>query len=211
MRGYNDCGNTVRYEILKRTGYFVTESSEHFAEYTPWFIKQAQPELLEQYEVPLDEYIDRCEKQIARWHADRAALERGDFEINPALSNEYGAQIIHSMETGQPSVIYGNVENRSLIDNLPEGCCVEVACLVDANGVQPTKVGALPPHLAAMMRTNINVQELTVEAALTHKREHIYHAAMLDPHTAAELSLDQIWSLVDELIEAHGDFLPEYH
>ena len=126
-------------------------------------------------------------------------------------SHEYGSGIIHSMETGQPRVIYGNVANYGLIDNLPQGCCVEVPCLVDKNGVQPTKIGALPPHLAAMMRTNVNVQELTVEAALTGKREHIYHAAMLDPHTAAELSLDQIWSLVDELIAAHGDWLPAYH
>ena len=211
MRGYRNTANKVRYEILQRMGYFVTESSEHFAEYTPWFINQARPELIEQYEVPLDEYIERCEEQIASWQADRAALERGDFEINPELSQEYGSLIIHSMETGVPRVIYGNVENRALIDNLPDGCCVEVPCLVDKNGVQPTKVGALPPQLAAMMRTNINVQELTVEAALTGKREHIYHAAMLDPHTAAELSLDQIWSLVDDLIEAHGDLLPAYH
>ena len=211
MRGYRNTANKVRYEILQRMGYFVTESSEHFAEYTPWFINQARPELIEQYEVPLDEYIERCEEQIASWQADRAALERGDFEIDPELSQEYGSLIIHSMETGVPRVIYGNVENRALIDNLPDGCCVEVPCLVDKNGVQPTKVGALPPQLAAMMRTNINVQELTVEAALTGKREHIYHAAMLDPHTAAELSLDQIWSLVDDLIEAHGDLLPAYH
>jgi alpha-galactosidase len=110
----------------------------------------------------------------------------------------------------QPRVVYGNVANRGLIDNLPQGCCVEVPVLVDKNGLQPTKIGSLPPHLAALMRTNVNVQELVVEAALTGKREHIYHAAMLDPHTAAELSLDQIWHLVDDLIEAHGDWLPRY-
>ena len=126
-------------------------------------------------------------------------------------SHEYGSGIIHSMETGQQRVVYGNVANNGLIDNLPQGCCVEVPCLVDKNGLQPTKIGALPPHLAAMMRTNVNVQELVVEAALTGKREHIYHAAMLDPHTAAELSLDEIWAMVDELIEAHGDWLPAYH
>jgi alpha-galactosidase len=126
-------------------------------------------------------------------------------------SQEYGARIIHSMETGTPRVIYGNVSNQGLIDNLPQGCCVEVPCLVDKNGVQPTRIGSLPPHLAALMQTNINVQALTVEAALTQQREHIYHAAMLDPHTAAELSLDQIWSLVDDLIEVHGDWLPAYH
>ena len=126
-------------------------------------------------------------------------------------SHEYGSLIIHSIETGTPRVIYGNVPNRGLIDNLPQGCCVEVPCLVDKNGVQPTQIGALPPQLAALMQTNVNVQALTVEAALTGKREHIYHAAMLDPHTAAELDLDQIWPLVDDLIEAHGDWLPEYH
>ena len=125
-------------------------------------------------------------------------------------SVEYGSLIIHSMEKGQSWKIHGNVQKTGLIENLPDGCCVEVPCLVDANGVQPTKVGSLPPQLAALMRTNINVQELTVEAALTGKREHIYHAAMLDPHTAAELSLEQICSLVDDLIEAHGDMLPAY-
>jgi alpha-galactosidase len=126
-------------------------------------------------------------------------------------SHEYGSGIIRSMETGQPAVIYGNVLNRGLIDNLPQGCCVEVPCLVDKNGVQPVRVGSLPPQLAAVMQTNINVQALTVEAALTGKREYIYHAAMLDPHTAAELDLDQIWHLVDDLIAAHGDWLPAYH
>jgi alpha-galactosidase len=126
-------------------------------------------------------------------------------------SHEYGAAIIHAIETNSPVVVYGNVPNSGLIDNLPAGCCVEVPCLVDKNGIQPTRIGTLPPQLAALMQTNINVQALTVEAALTHKREHIYHAAMLDPHTAAELDLAQIWSLVDELIAAHGEWLPHYH
>lgn len=126
-------------------------------------------------------------------------------------SVEYGSQIIYAMETGRPAVVYGNVGNHGLIDNLPAGCCVEVPCLVDRQGIQPTRIGALPPHLAALMQTNINVQALTVEAALTGKRQYIYHAAMLDPHTAAELDLDQITALVDDLIEAHGDWLPAYH
>jgi len=202
--------NRVRYEMLDRLGYFVTESSEHFSEYVPWFIKRDRPDLIEQFNIPLDEYITRCENQIADWETQRAALE-GGAPIEVKRSHEYGSLIIHSLETGVPRVIYGNVSNHGLIDNLPDGCCVEVPCLVDKNGIQPTKVGALPPHLAALMQTNINVQALTVEAALTGKREHIYHAAMLDPHTAAELSLDQIWSLVDDLIEAHGDWLPAYH
>jgi alpha-galactosidase len=201
--------NRVCYEILRRLGYFVTESSEHFSEYVPWFIKRDRPDLIERFNIPLDEYIRRCEAQIAAWEARRQALE-GGAPMDVQRSDEYGALIIHSLETGTPRVIYGNVINHGLIDNLPQGCCVEVPCLVDKNGIQPTKIGALPPHLAALMQTNINVQALTVEAALTGKREHIYHAAMLDPHTAAELDLDQIWSLVDDLIAAHGALLPAY-
>lgn len=202
--------NRVRYEMLKRLGYFVTESSEHFSEYVPWFIKRDRPDLIDRFNIPLDEYIRRCEEQIARWDAQQQALESG-AALTVQRSDEYGSLIIHSLETGTPCVIYGNVPNNGLIDNLPQGCCVEVPCLVDKNGIQPTKIGTLPPHLAALMQTNINVQALTVEAALTGKREHIYHAAMLDPHTAAELDLDQIWALVDELIAAHGDLLPTYH
>ncbi|MGD9101401.1 MAG: alpha-glucosidase/alpha-galactosidase [Anaerolineae bacterium] len=202
--------NRVRYEMLTRLGYFVTESSEHFAEYVPWFIKRDRPDLIERFNVPLDEYVRRCEAQIAGWDALRAKLERDDAPIEVRRSHEYGSLIIHSIETGTPRLVYGNVPNHGLIDNLPPGCCVEVPCLVDKNGVQPVRVGALPPQLAALMQTSINVQALTVEAALTRKREHIYHAAMLDPHTAAELDLDQIWSLVDDLIAAHGDWLPAY-
>ena len=209
-RGYRNLANHVRYEVFKRTGYFVTESSEHFSEYVPWFIKQNRPDLLEEFEIPVDEYITRCEIQIAEWEADKAALERGELNESYERSQEYGSLIIHSLETGTPRVVYGNVANNGLIDNLPQGCCVEVPVLVDKSGLQPTHIGKMPPHLAAMQQTNINVQSLVVEAALTRKREHIYHAAMLDPHTAAELSLDQIWSLVDELITAHGDMLPEY-
>ncbi len=208
-KGKQPSWNLVRYEVFKRFGYFVTESSEHFSEYTPWFIKRDRPDLIDQFNIPLDEYIRRCEEQIAGWHKMRAHLEAGnDIEVH--RSHEYGSLIIHSMETGQPRVVYGNVANKDLINNLPKNCCVEVPVLVDDNGLQPTKVGALPPQLAAIMQTNVNVQTLTVEAALTGKREHIYHAAALDPHTAAELSLDQIWSLVDDMIEAHGDWLPKY-
>ncbi len=202
--------NRVRYEMLARLGYFVTESIEHFAEYVPWFIKRDRPDLIKQYNIPLDEYIDRCENQIAAWEQMRAILESEDVPLHVERSPEYGATIIHSLETGNPSVIYGNVSNDGLIDNLPDGCCVEVPCLVDKNGIQPTQIGQLPLQLAALMQTNINVQALTVEAALTGDREHIYHAAMLDPHTAAELDLAQIWALVDDLIAAHGDWLPDF-
>ena len=202
--------NSVRYEMFKHLGYFVTESSEHFSEYVPWFIKRDRPDLIEQFNIPLDEYITRCENQIAGWEKMRSDFEDPNSTLEVKQSVEYGSLIIHSMETGQPRVIYGNVPNNGLIDNLPAGCCVELPCLVDHNGIQPTKIGSLPPHLAALMQTNINVQALTVEAAVTGKREHIYHAAMLDPHTAAELDLTQIHALVDDLIEAHGDWLPTY-
>jgi alpha-galactosidase len=203
--------NRVRYEMYQRLGYFVTESSEHFSEYVPWFIKRDRPDLIERFNIPLDEYIARCEKQIAGWETLRAQLETGDPLQEVRRSSEYASLIIHSILTGRPRVVYGNVPNRGLIENLPAGCCVEVPCLVDRNGIQPTHIGALPPHLAALMQTNINVQALVVEAALTGKREHIYHAAMLDPHTAAELDLDGIWFLVDDLLEAHRGWLPDYH
>ena len=201
--------NRVRYEIFKRFGYFVTESSEHFAEYVPWFIKRDRPELIEDFNIPLDEYPRRCENQIAKWDSMRVEYE-GDTPITHKRSHEYASRIVLGKVTGQPQVIYGNFPNRGLISNLPEGCCVEVACLVDKNGFQPTAFGDVPIQLAALMQTNINVQALTVEAALTGKKEYIYQAAALDPHTAAELSLDQIWNLVDDLIEAHGEYLPAY-
>ncbi|MEL6982486.1 MAG: alpha-glucosidase/alpha-galactosidase [Actinomycetota bacterium] len=206
--GIEGLSDAVRYEMYRRLGYFVTESSEHFAEYVPWFIKEGRDDLLDRFGVPLDEYPRRCVRQIERWEDMRADLEAPDSELEVVQSDEYGAGIIHSIETGEPRVIYGNVANEGLIDNLPEGCCVEVPCLVDGNGVQPTAVGALPPQLAALMQTNVNVQSLTVEAALTGNRDHLYHAAMMDPHTAAELDLDQIWSLVDDLLDAHGDMIP---
>ena len=200
-------GNRVRYEMLRRLGYFVTESSEHFAEYVPWFIKHDRPDLLERFNVPLDEYPRRCVAQIAGWDAERERLEGNEpLEVRPSF--EYAATIIRSLETGKPRVVYGNVPNERLLDDLPAGCTVEVPCLVDGNGVQPTRVGGLPPQLAALIRTNVNVQELTVEASLTGRREHVYHAAMLDPHTAAELDLDQIAGLVDALLAAHGDWIP---
>jgi alpha-galactosidase len=203
-------GNRVRYDMLQRLGYFVTESSEHFAEYVPWFIKQGQAELIQTYNIPLDEYPRRCESQVADWEQLSKVLTDPAVPLNVTQSQEYGAHIINAIETGEPAVIYGNVPNRGLITNLPEGCCVELPCLVDHNGVRPVAVGALPLHLAALMQTNINVQALTVEAALTGKRAHIYHAAMLDPHTAAELNLDQIWHLVDAMLAAHKDWIPAF-
>jgi alpha-galactosidase len=199
--------NRVRYDVLTHLGYFVTESSEHFAEYVPWYVKRDRPDLVERFNIPLDEYPRRCVAQIAGWEAERERLEGGGpIDVQPSF--EYAATIIRSIETGKPRVVYANVANDGLIDNLPAGCTVEVPCLVDANGVQPTRIGALPPQLAALIRTNVNVQELTVEAALTGRREHVYHAALLDPHTAADLDPAQIHDLVDALLAAHGDWVP---
>ena len=199
--------NRVRYDMFDRLGYFVTESSEHLSEYVPWFIKHHRPDLIERYNIPLDEYLTRCENQINEWEDMRVQLEAEETKIEFIHSVEYGSLIIHSLETGEPRRVYGNVPNAGLIDNLPGDCIVEVPCLVDKNGVQPTHIGSIPPQLAALMQTNINVQALTVEAALTELRDYIYHAAMLDPHTGAELDLDQIWSLVDDLMEAHQDWI----
>tara|TARA_B100001142_G_C14344269_1_gene659278 strand:+ start:238 stop:1554 length:1317 start_codon:yes stop_codon:yes gene_type:complete len=201
--------NLVRYEMLKRLGFFVTESSEHFSEYTPWFIKRDRPDLIEKFNIPLDEYITRCEKQISEWDEQRVSLENKNQSIELCQSHEYAASIINGLENGKEVTINGNVSNEGLIDNLPGNISVEVPCLINSNGIQPVRVGELPTHLAALMMTNINVQQLTVEASLSGKKEHVYHAAMLDPHTAAELSVDEIWHLVDDLLEAHGEMIPK--
>ena len=192
----------VRYEILRRFGYFVTESSQHFAEYVPWFIKQNRQDLIDQYEIPIDIYIDRCERNNKYW-------EKMNLLMNEPLerSNEYASYIMDAISNNNEVTINANVKNNNLIDNLPDDCCVEVPCVINSDGCKPQKIGRLPEHLAALMRTNINVQLLTAEAAITKKREHIYHAAMLDPLTAANLSIDEIYSMTDKLIEAHGDYL----
>ena len=199
----------VRYEILKRFGFFVTESSEHFAEYVPWFIKPNKEKLIEKYKIPLDEYILRCEYYSELWNE----LDK-DISIitNEAIkrSHEYASYIIDAIVNNNKFTVYGNFMNNGFIENLPSNCCVEVPCIVDNKGFYPQKIGRLPEQLSALMRTNINVQILTAEAALTKKREHIYHAAMLDPLTASHLSIDEIYALTDEMLEAHSDYLPEY-
>lgn len=200
----------VRYEMMLKFGYYITESSEHNAEYHPYFIKRNYPELIERFNIPLDEYPRRCVNQIERWAKMRDELVN-DTNLSHSRSHEYASYIFEAMETNVPFKIAGNVMNTGgLISNLPREACVEVPCLVDRGGVQPTYIGNLPPQCAALNRTNINTQLLTIEAAMTGKKEHIYHAAMLDPHTAAELSMDDIVSLCDDLIEAHGDWLPKF-
>ena len=200
----------VRYEIMKRFGYYVTESSEHSAEYTPYFIKDKYPELIERFNIPLDEYPRRCIKNIEKW-----ATQRDELTNNPnlrhELSREYASHIMAAMETNTPYKIGGNVINTGLITNLPQNACVEVPCLVDGSGVTPCYVGDLPEQCAALNRTNINEQLLTIEAAKTLKKEYIYQAALMDPHMQSELSIDDIVALCDDMIEAHKGWLPEYH
>ena len=206
IAGDPELARTVRVELYRRLGYYPTESSEHGAEYVPWFMRHE--ELVERFRIPVGDYVRRSEENLVEYERLRAALAAGEgFEIERSL--EYASLIIHSIETGTERVIYGNVRNDDLIENLPHGACVEVPCVVDRTGVRPTHVGILPPQLAALNRTFANVCELTVRAALEGKPEHVYHAAMLDPNTASTLTLDEIESLVDDLRAAHGASLPE--
>ena len=206
-----DFYDKVRLDYIRNFGYYCTESSEHNAEYNPFYIKRSYPELIQRYNIPLDEYPRRCVSQIRSWQEDFAAIT-ADSLRDHTRSNEYASRIMESIAGGTPMQIGGNVLNTGrLITNLPEEACVEVPCLVNGSGIHPCHVGALPVQCAAMNMTNINVQLLTIEAARTRKRDHIYQAAMLDPHTAAELSIDDIRAMVDELIEAHGSYLPEFH
>lgn len=199
----------VRFEMMKHFGYYVTESSEHFAEYLPYFIKSQYPELIERFNIPLDEYPRRCVNQIKGWEKMRQELV-DNKDLSHERSYEYGSRIMEAMETNNPYKIGGNVLNTGLITNLPADACVEVPCLVDRSGISPCYVGDLPPQLAALNMTNINAQLLTIEAFITLKKEHIYHAALLDPHTSSELSIDDIIALCDDLIVAHGDWLPKF-
>lgn len=199
----------VRYEYIKHLGYYCTESSEHNAEYNPFFIKDKYPELIDRFNIPLDEYPRRCVNQIEGWENEKNNILQ-DGKITHERSHEYASYIMEAVVTNQPIKIGGNVLNTGLIDNLPADACVEVPCLVDAQGIHPCHVGRLPVQLAALNMTNVNVQLMTIEAACTGKRENIYQAAMLDPHTAAELSLDDIVSMCDELIEAHGEYMKDY-
>lgn len=205
-----NCQNKVRLEYIKHFGYYCTESSEHNAEYNPFYIKSKYPELIEKYNIPLDEYPRRCINQIEAWKKEYQELLKSGVKERD-VSFEYAAGIMNSIVTNVPYQIGGNVLNNGLITNLPKEACVEVPCLVNRYGINPCHVGALPVQCAAMNMTNINVQLLTIEAAVTGKKEHIYQAAMLDPHTSSELDIDTIKKMVDDLIETHGDWLPKYH
>ncbi len=200
----------VRMDYIRRFGYYCTESSEHNSEYNMFYIKSKYPELIERYNIPLDEYPRRCVNQIAGWAKERDELKTGKH-LDHQRTKEYASYIMESIVTNTPYEIGGNVLNKGgLIENLPQDACVEVPCLVNGMGVHPCHVGRLPVQCAAMNMTNINVQLLTIEAAVTHKKEHIYQAAMLDPHTGSELDMDTIVRMVDDLIETHGSWLPRY-
>ena len=205
-----ECKDLVRLDYIKRFGYYCTESSEHNAEYNMFYIKSKYPELIDRYNIPLDEYPRRCVNQIAAWKEEYARiLEEGAKPRERTL--EYASRIMESIVTGMPIKIGGNVLNNGLITNLPSDACVEVPCLIDGYGIHPTHVGKLPVQCAAMNMTNINVQLLTIEAFMTGKKDHIYQAAMLDPHTGSELDIDTIVKMVDDLIETHGDWLPKFN
>ena len=200
----------VRMDYIRRFGYYCTESSEHNAEYNMYYIKSKYPELIERYNIPLDEYPRRCVNQIAGWAKERDELKTGKH-LDHQRTKEYASYIMESIVNNTPYEIGGNVLNKGgLIENLPQDACVEVPCLVNGKGVHPCRVGRLPVQCAAMNMTNINVQLLTIEAAVTRKKEHIYQAAMLDPHTGSELDMDTIVRMVDDLIDAHGSWLPQY-
>ena len=205
-----ECKDKVRLDYIDKFGYYCTESSEHNAEYNMFYIKKGYPELIEKYNIPLDEYPRRCVNQIAKWKDEyQQILQDGVKEHK--RSHEYASRIMEAIVTDTPYKIGGNVQNTGLIENLPSDACVEVPCLIDGQGIHPCHVGRLPVQCAAMNMTNINVQLLTIEAYQTRKKEHIYQAAMLDPHTGSELDIDTIVKMVDDLIDTHGDWLPKFN
>lgn len=206
-----DATNKVRMDYIRNFGYYCTESSEHNAEYNPYYIKSKYPELIQKYNIPLDEYPRRCTEQIDSWKKEYAELKENGIKEH-TRSIEYASHIMQSIVENKPYQIGGNVLNTGhLISNFPENACVEVPCLVNGSGITPCRVGTLPLACAALNMSNIAVQLLTIEAAKTRKKEYIYQAAMLDPHTASELDIDTIKKMVDELITSHGDYLPKYN
>jgi alpha-galactosidase len=199
-------GRRVRVELFKRFGFFPTESSEHSAEYVPWFLPH--DDQVARYRIQVDEYLRRSDENLAEWEEVKRALDAGeDLEVEP--NDELASQFIRARESGVRVALYGNVRNEGLIDGLPEDACVEVPVIADANGIRPEKIGALPPGCLALNRTFLNVAELTVRAAVEGSRELVYQAALVDPNTGATLGVDRIVDMVDDLVDAHGDLIPE--
>ena len=199
-------GRRVRVELFKRFGYFPTESSEHSVEYVPWFLHDDDE--VARYRSEIDEYLRRSEENLADWERLERRLDAGE-DIEVELNDELASQFVRALETGNGAELYGNVRNAGLIEGLPDDACVEVPVLVDGNGVQPTRIGAIPPQCLALNRTFLNVAELTVRAAVEGSRDLVYQAALLDPNTAATLTVHRILDMVDDLIEAHGALIPE--
>ena len=200
----------VRFDYIDKLGYYCTESSEHNAEYNGFYIKSRYPEMIDEFNIPLDEYPRRCVRQIEGWEKERDEI-LADGKITHERGHEYASYIMEAMVLNKPFKIGGNVLNNGLIDNLPPEACVEVPCLVDGSGVNPCRMGPLPLQLAAMNASNIYPQLLTIQAAVTGEKQYIYNAAMMDPLTGSELSIKDIVAMVDELLEAHKDWLPVYH
>ena len=207
-KGAKKHSDMVRLEMMRHFGYYVTESSEHNAEYTPYWIKSQFPELIEEFNIPLDEYPKTCVRLIKQWEGQFKELS--NHQISHIKTIEYASGIINAIQTGKPYSINGNILNNNLITNLPSDSIVEVPCLVDCNGIHGSFVGKLPTQCAALNQTNINVHSMVIEAATKKRKEALYQAAMLDPHTSSELILDKIRQLCDEMIKAHGDVLPKY-
>ena len=200
----------VRFDYMDKLGYYCTESSEHNAEYNPFYIKPSYPELVERFNIPLDEYPRRCINQIKDWKEVSEKM-LSDPDLGHTRSKEYASYIMEAVVTGKPYTIGGNVLNTGhLITDFPEHACVEVPCMVDGMGIHPTHIGSLPPVLAAMNMTNINTQLLTIEAARTRRKEDILRAVMLEPRCAAILSIDDMVKMVDELLQAHGPYMAMY-
>ena len=199
----------VRYDYIDKLGYYCTESSEHNAEYNSFYIKSRYPEMIDEFNIPLDEYPRRCVNQIEGWEKHKNEI-LADGKVTHTRSHEYASYIMEAIVTNKPYKIGGNVINNGLIPNLPADACVEVPCLVDGDGINPCYMGELPLQLAAMNASNIYAQLLAIEAAATQKKQYIYNAAMMDPLTGGELNIKDIYAMVDELLEAHKDWLPEY-
>ena len=199
-------GRRVRVEIFKRFGYFPTESSEHSVEYVPWILHH--DDQVEWFRSEIDEYVRRSDDNLVEYEDLKRSLDAGEI-LQTERNDELASQYIFALETGTPTELYGNVRNDGLIQGLPDDACVEVPVFVNKNGVQPTRIGAIPPQCLALNRTFLNTVELTVRAAIEGSRDLVYQAALLDPNTAATLTTEQIVNLVDDLIEAHGELIPE--
>ncbi len=208
-KGAEKHNNMLRLEVMLDFGYYITESSEHYAEYTPYWLKSKYPDLVEEFNIPLDEYPRRCIEQAKDWEKMKGDLV-GNNKISHVRSHEYCVGIINGLLADEPYRFWGNVLNDGFISNLPGSAIVEVPCYADGRGISGAVMGSLPEQCAALNRTNINVQLMVLEAYFNRSKDALYQAAMLDPHTSSELSIDDIKKMCDEMIVAHGDYMPDF-